>query len=72
MNPTLKAPGSKRLNLYYDEPPSNFAFTSNLRRYIKEMALPPCHMFCQFYVANGELRHGPTDYFRRACCFGFN
>jgi len=20
-----------------------------------EMALPPCHMFCQFYVANGEL-----------------
>jgi dihydrofolate reductase/thymidylate synthase len=22
---------------------------------LKEMALPPCHMFCQFYVANGEL-----------------
>ena len=22
---------------------------------ITEMALPPCHMFCQFYVANGEL-----------------
>jgi len=21
----------------------------------KKMALPPCHMFCQFYVANGEL-----------------
>lgn len=20
-----------------------------------KMALPPCHMFCQFYVANGEL-----------------
>ncbi len=20
-----------------------------------DMALPPCHMFCQFYVANGEL-----------------
>lgn len=19
------------------------------------MALPPCHMFCQFYVADGEL-----------------
>ena len=19
------------------------------------MALPPCHMFCQFFVANGEL-----------------
>jgi len=22
---------------------------------LKNMALPPCHMFCQFYVANGEL-----------------
>jgi len=22
---------------------------------LKEMALPPCHMFAQFYVANGEL-----------------
>lgn len=20
-----------------------------------KMALPPCHMFCQFYVADGEL-----------------
>jgi len=22
---------------------------------LPDMALPPCHMFCQFYVANGEL-----------------
>ena len=22
---------------------------------LNEMALPPCHMFCQFYVSNGEL-----------------
>jgi len=22
---------------------------------LNQMALPPCHMFCQFYVANGEL-----------------
>lgn len=22
---------------------------------LKKMALPPCHMFCQFYVADGEL-----------------
>jgi len=23
--------------------------------HLPEMALPPCHMFAQFYVANGEL-----------------
>ena len=22
---------------------------------LKLMALPPCHVLCQFYVANGEL-----------------
>jgi thymidylate synthase len=22
---------------------------------LKSMALPPCHVLCQFYVANGEL-----------------
>ena len=22
---------------------------------VDKMALPPCHMFCQFFVANGEL-----------------
>lgn len=22
---------------------------------LKKMALPPCHMFCQFYVNEGEL-----------------
>lgn len=27
---------------------------------LKEMALPPCHMFCQFYVA-GELGRGPES-----------
>ena len=31
--PTLKAPGTKRLKLTYDEPVSNFAFKFNLRRY---------------------------------------
>ena len=34
---TLNAPGTKHLKLKYDEPPSNFAFKFNLRRYIKEM-----------------------------------
>jgi hypothetical protein len=30
---TLKAPGTKRLKLQYDEPPSNFAFKLKLHRY---------------------------------------
>ena len=33
MKPMLKAPGTKRLKLKYDESPSNFAFKFNLRRY---------------------------------------
>ena len=35
INPKLKAPGTKRLTLECDEPPSNFAFKFNLRRYTK-------------------------------------
>jgi hypothetical protein len=31
--PTLKAPGTKRLKLKYDEPFSKIAFKFNLRRY---------------------------------------
>jgi hypothetical protein len=37
MKPTLKAPGSRRLKLEYNEVPSNFAFKSNLRCYDKEV-----------------------------------
>jgi hypothetical protein len=33
IKPTLKAPGTKRLKLDYDEPLSEFAFKFNLRRY---------------------------------------
>jgi len=33
IKPTLKAPGTKRLNLKYDELLSIFAFKFNLRRY---------------------------------------
>ena len=33
VKPTLKAPGTKRLKLKYDEPLSNFAFKFNVRRY---------------------------------------
>ena len=33
IKPTLKAPGTKRLKLKYDEPLSNVALKVNLRRY---------------------------------------
>jgi hypothetical protein len=32
----LEAPGTKRWKLKHDQPPSKFAFKSNLRRYMKE------------------------------------
>lgn len=32
-----------------------------------QMALPPCHMFCQFYVANGELS---CQMYQRSCDLG--
>jgi len=35
IKPMLKAPGTKRLKRKCDEPPSNFAFKFNLRRYNK-------------------------------------
>ena len=34
---------------------------------IPEMALPPCHCFCQFYVANGELS---CQLYQRSCDMG--
>eukprot|EP00798_Chlamydomonas_sp_ICE-L_P007997 gene7997-1224_t len=34
---------------------------------LKYMALPPCHMFCQFYVANGELS---CLMYQRSCDIG--
>jgi len=34
---------------------------------LKLMALPPCHMFCQFYVANGELS---CLMYQRSCDMG--
>jgi hypothetical protein len=36
IKPTLKPPGTKHLKLQCDEPPSNFAFNLNLRRYTME------------------------------------
>mmetsp|Transcript_38423 Transcript_38423/g.151719 ORF Transcript_38423/g.151719 Transcript_38423/m.151719 type:complete len:525 (-) Transcript_38423:277-1851(-) len=34
---------------------------------LKKMALPPCHMICQFYVANGELS---CHMYQRSCDMG--
>lgn len=34
---------------------------------IKDMALPPCHMFCQFFVADGELS---CQMYQRSCDLG--
>jgi len=42
MEPTLKPPGTERLKLNHDEPPSNFAFKFNLRRYAKNVICGKC------------------------------
>eukprot|EP00922_Rhytidocystis_sp_ex-Travisia-forbesii_P037820 GHVS01056329.1.p1 GENE.GHVS01056329.1~~GHVS01056329.1.p1 ORF type:complete len:587 (-),score=71.89 GHVS01056329.1:196-1956(-) len=34
---------------------------------LSQMALPPCHMFCQFYVCNGELS---CQMYQRSCDMG--
>ena len=41
IKPTLKAPGSKRLKLKYDELLSSFAFNFNLRRYTSCLPFHP-------------------------------
>jgi len=38
IKPTLRSPGTKRLKLKCDEPPSNFAFNINMRRYNEAQA----------------------------------
>ena len=38
IKPTLKPPGTRRLKVHDDEPPSNVSFTTNLRRYTEEAA----------------------------------
>jgi len=34
---------------------------------LNQMALPPCHVMCQFYVANGELS---CQMYQRSCDLG--
>jgi hypothetical protein len=40
IKPTLKAPGTTRLKVKYDERLSNFAFKFNLRRYNEAVLVP--------------------------------
>ena len=43
IKPTLKAPGTQRLKLKYDNPLSSFAFKFNLRRYTQAPEHPRAH-----------------------------
>ena len=56
MKPKLKPPGTKRLKLKHDHPPSSFAFKCNLRRYIKVQGL--------------AYRTSPGEYFMSNLFFG--
>jgi len=44
MKPMSKPPGTKRLKLHYDDPPSNFAFKFNLRRYSLDDEVGRCRL----------------------------
>jgi lipoate-protein ligase A len=50
IKPTLKAPGTKRLKLKYDDPLSNFAFKFNLRRYTMEWVSGEARYHCLLMV----------------------
>jgi hypothetical protein len=45
IKPNLTPPGTKRLKPYYYDPPSNFAFNFNLRRYDEEDRLKTVDAF---------------------------
>jgi len=65
VQPTLKAPGTKRLKLKYDDLVSNFTFKFNLRRYNKGMNVNPLNE-AVLSSAESILRSGH----RLVCGFG--
>ena len=63
IKPMLKSPGTKRLKLLHDEPPSDFALKFNLRRYMK--AFPEAVIVIEEYdkmgcPARGRGLHSST------------
>ena len=65
--PTLKPPGTTRLKLGYDQPPSNFAFKFNWRRYIESTL--------KFHPDACLIIYSPTltlDYFQPFWDLGYN
>ena len=61
----LKSSGIKRLKLEYDEPPSNFAFNLNLRRYTKPKPTDPKTSATQSGdTAGGTWPHVAVDWNR--------
>ena len=59
IKPMLKAPGTKRLKLLYEEPPSSFAFEFNLRRYSLANREVPIPDHIDLYHLREEAE--PTD-----------
>ena len=55
IKPTLKASGTKRLKLKYDEPLSKLAFKFNLRRYITKNFDTSVHLQNFFMYMYGAL-----------------
>jgi hypothetical protein len=54
--PKLKAPGTERLKLEYDEPLSSFAFTFNLRRYTQAAwSVPDPHLRARLVAGQCRL-----------------
>jgi len=51
IKPALKAPGSKRLKLEYDEPLSNFTVKFNVRRYSSGAPAAATTPFCPCVAA---------------------
>jgi hypothetical protein len=79
IQPTLKAPGIKLLNLKFDKPLSNFAFKFKLRRFVEGYgAVLPTHdaqvgcLHFQIYGKNVWFQHLKQKYNRLRSSFAFN